>query len=132
MTRQSLPNAPAEVQPGNTGLSAAYAGTLWVGGSLKFTGNAYLATGDGNDTTTDADTAVVDADTSSSTLTLTVDSTTTEEGRLLYVFDGGGNAGTNTITVTGGSGVTINGTSNISSNNATTAMVSDGTNWWVL
>lgn len=127
---QNLPAAEYQSQ-GRGGLSAAFASGTLMKSILRFDGNAYVATGDGSDTSTDADTMVVEADTNDSALTLTVESATAEKGRLLVVFDGGGNATNNTITITGGTGVTINSDSgNIDNNNDARVYISDGTDFW--
>lgn len=128
---QPLPDGEVETT-GSSGKSAVHAAEVWLGSAVRHTGDSYQATGDGNNHTTDADTMVVEADTTTSALTVTVDSNTAQEGRILFVFDSGGNAGTNAITVSGGTGVTVNGTSNITTNNGAVLMISDGTDYWVV
>jgi hypothetical protein len=67
------------------------------------------ATGDGNDTTVDEDAEVVLADTTSSALTVTLPEAAERDGHAVTVVDAGGNAGTNSITVSAGSGNDVDG-----------------------
>jgi len=67
------------------------------------------ATGNGNDLTIDEDTEVVFADTNDSVLTVTLPEAAETDGHTVTVQDAGGNAGTNAITVTAGSGNNVDG-----------------------
>jgi len=67
------------------------------------------ATGDGNDTTLDQDTQIVYADTNASVLTVTIPEAAEADGKEVTVQDAGGNAGTNNITVSAGSGANVDG-----------------------
>jgi hypothetical protein len=67
------------------------------------------ATGDGNDTTVDEDSQYVFADTTSSVLTVTLPSAAERDGHAVTVVDAGGNAGTNNITISSGSGANVDG-----------------------
>lgn len=67
------------------------------------------ATGNGNDLTINDDTERVLADTNGSTLTVTLPSGAEQDGREVVVVDAGGNAATNAITISAGSGNDVNG-----------------------
>lgn len=67
------------------------------------------ATGDGNDLTIEQDTEVVFADTTTSTLTVTLPADAEADGKRVTVVDAGGNAGTNNVTVSAGSGNNVDG-----------------------
>jgi len=92
------------------------------------------ATGDGNDTTIDEDTEVVFADTNDSALTVTVPEAAEVDGKRVVVTDAGGNAGTNNITVSAGSGNNVDGSDQdvtISTNYGEAALVwSDDESGW--
>jgi len=66
-------------------------------------------TGNGNDLTVSEDVEVVYADTNGSTLTVTIPQSEEADGRVVTVVDRGGNAATNAITVSAGSGNDVNG-----------------------
>jgi hypothetical protein len=67
-------------------------------------------TGDGNDLTVSEDVEVVFADTSGgSPLTVTIPESEEVDGRRVEIVDEGGNAATQNITVTAGSGNDVNG-----------------------
>ena len=108
-------------------------------GSSKYHGQARAlvteATGDGNDTTLDADTQIVYADTNDSVLTVTVPEAAEVDGKSVTVQDAGGNAGTNNITISAGSGANVDGADQdltISSNygSATITYSDDETGWF--
>jgi len=93
------------------------------------------ATGDGNDTTIDADTQIVYADTNDSVLTVTVPEAAEVDGKTVTVQDAGGNAGTNNITISAGSGNNVDGSDQdltISTNygSATITWSEDETGWF--
>jgi len=92
------------------------------------------ATGDGNDTTVDEDAEVVFADTTSSALTVTLPEAAERDGHRVTVVDAGGNAGTNNVTVSAGSGNDVNGGDQdltITTNyGATTLVWSDDESGW--
>jgi len=66
-------------------------------------------TGNGNDLTVGEDVEVVFANTNDSTLTVTIPESEEVDGRRVEIVDEGGNAGTNNITVSAGSGNNVNG-----------------------
>jgi len=75
---------------------------------------------------------LIGVDTSSSAVTVTIPTALLEKGRLVIINDEGGNAATNNITIATGGSETIDGsaTATISTNNATLALYSDGSNWY--
>jgi len=92
------------------------------------------ATGDGNDYTADADDQVVVGDTTSSTQTITLPAVADiQTGAKVEIHDGGGNAGTNNITVTANSNdANINGSDQditISTNYARHVFTYTGSEW---
>ena len=92
------------------------------------------ATGDGNDYTATSDDQVVVGDTNDSVQTVTLpDTTEIQAGKTVEVHDGGGNAGTNNITVTANADdVNINGAVQditISTNYAVHYFTYTGTEW---
>jgi hypothetical protein len=66
-------------------------------------------TGNGDDLTISEDVEAVFADTNDSTLTVTIPASEEVDGRRVEVFDEGGNAGTNAISISAGSGNDVNG-----------------------
>lgn len=67
------------------------------------------ATGNGNDLTIGQDTQVVYGDTNDSTQTITIPADAEADGKEVTVQDAGGNASTNAITVSAGSGANVDG-----------------------
>lgn len=94
------------------------------------------ATGNGNDLTINADTERVLADTNDSTLTVTVPEAAEQDGREIVIVDAGGNAGTNAITFSAGSGNDVNGSDQdvtLGTNNGRlTAIWSDDETQWTV
>jgi hypothetical protein len=93
------------------------------------------ATGNGSDLTIDPDTQIVYADTNDSTLTVTIPEAAEIDGKEVTVQDAGGNAGSNSITITAGSDNNVDGSDQnltISSNYASTTLTwsDDETGWF--
>jgi len=90
-------------------------------------------TSDGTDYSCTKDDEVVVADTTSSTQTITLpDVSNVQTGKVVEVVDGGGNAGTNNVTVTQEGSENINGGATdvtVSTNYAREVFVWNGTQW---
>lgn len=130
---QSVP--PAEVSTsGRAGRSVAHAREVWLGGAVRYAGNAFRGpiddSGGSFDADLQADDTIVLVKTANNGGTFTLDGSVAAKGRVVTVVDADGNAGSNTVTIDSDGSSSINGDSNISTNNLARTWVYDGTDWY--
>ena len=136
LTNNYAPTAGRVAEVTSTGTVYVGDGSVWetADSLLGFEHNhVWRRSGPATANTTLSDQGAIQAvDTNGGTVTVTLASTTVEDGAEVIIKDEGGNAGTNAITVETEGGETIDGSASItiSSDYDRRRLYSDGSNWY--